>query len=520
MIARCQPAAGTLVSRVMLQKFRNMTKWGMLGIIAVFLLTIVLEWGANISGKNVTPYAVKVNGDEISFEEIDRAYGQQMEKAVDVSETEQQTIYASVVDELIAQRLALQEAHRLRLDATSQEIVEQTRERLFRNEQGQLDMERFKRARRDLPAAQWAGYEKVIGQDITQWKIYNWIAASVVVTPGELRDYYNLRYQRALLRHILIRPGSFIPEAISQAFYASHSDTFMIAERVRGRHILFRLPQNATPDAKIDARSRAEAVLLRINSGESFNKLYAEAKADTGAPVLAEELDWFSRGQMVAAFDSVAFIWPTGRPTEIIETEFGYHIALFDAHEMPHVQPYAEVAEGIRAKLAGDSEIRRARELAKQLHGRLVAGEDFAALAGQYSSGKSAAQGGLLGEVIPGEMTPELYPDSGSLERIGKEVGNFGANRSIILDPAITRAVFDLEVGKISDVIQSGHGFHVMRIERRRAGDPTLWSTFQDRTESEYREFLKKQIYQDWITKVKARATIEYAESVRTRLHR
>ncbi len=502
----------------MLQKFRNMAKWGVIALVLAFVATIILEWGANVSDTRGTPYAVKVNGDEISFEEVDRAYGQRLENAGNLTETDQQKLYKTVVDELVGARLAMQEAERLKLRATDHEIVDQTRERLFRNEDGNLDLGRFARARRDLPASQWAAYEKVIGEDITQWKVYNWVSGSVVVTPEELRDYYNLRYQRALLRHILVRPGSFVAEANAKAYYDAHGDSFIIGERVRGRHILFRLAPGADAEQRFAARSRAEALLLRLRAGENFGRLFAQFKADTMSPAHAEELDWFQRGQMVPAFDTVAFNWPVGIPTEIIETEFGYHIALFDAHEMPHRQAYADVADGIRNTLSGDSEVARAKALAEDLRRRIAEGADFAALARQFSSGKSASNGGLLGDVIPGEMTPELYPDSGSLERIGSEVGNFGTGRSIVLDPAITRAVFDLEVGKPSDVIQSGHGFHVVRIERRRGGNPDLWDNFRVSTEREYRDFLKNQLYRDWLDALRKRADIVYAESVRSRM--
>lgn len=504
----------------MLQKFRNMAKWGVIALVLAFVATIVLEWGANVSDTRGTPYAVKVNGDEISFEEVDRAYGQRLENAGTLTETDQQKLYKTVVDELVGARLAMQEASRLKLKATNHEIVDQTRERLFRNEDGVLDLGRFARARRDLPASQWAAYEKVIGEDITQWKVYNWIAGSIVVTPDELRDYYNLRYQRALLRHILVRPGSFVPEASARAFYDAHGDSFVIGERVKGRHILFRLPPGADAEQRFAARSRAEATLLRLRAGENFGRLFAQVKADTASPALAEDLDWFQRGQMVPAFDTVAFTWPVGVPTEIIETEFGYHIALFDAHEMPHRQAYAAVADGIRSRLSGESETARAKAVIEDLRRRIDQGEDFAALAKQFSGGKSAAQGGLLGDVIPGEMTPELYPDTGSLERIGSEVGSFGAGRSIVLDPVITRAVFDLEIGKPSEVIQSGHGFHIVRIERRRGGNPDLWSIFQARTENEYRDFLKNQLYRDWLDALRKRADIVYAESVQSRMRR
>lgn len=503
----------------MLEKFRNMTKWGVIILVVAFILTIFGEWGAQIGGWTRSPWAMKVAGEEIAFETIDRLVGQRERDAGELTDTARREIYRSVIDDIIGERLALKEAERLGLRATDEEIVAQTRDQLFRNEDGSVDMARFIRARREIPSAQWSHYEKIIAENLTLTKVYHHVTSAVVVTPAELRDYFDLRYQRAAFRHILIRPGDFVPEAAARAFHAAHPDSFMVQERVKGRHILFALPDAPSPQDRAVARGQAEAVLIRIRGGESFNRIFAAMREDTSGRVVAQELEWFHRGQMVPEFDSVAFAWPVGRVTEIIATQFGYHVALFDAHEMPRLRPFAEVEDAIRARLAGESEVVAARTRATTLAARLEAGEAMDLLARRYSSGKSRDRGGLLGDVTPGEMTPELYPDTGALERIAREAATIAEDgRTIVLDPVLTRAVFELEKDAVSEVLRSIHGFHLVRIEERRPADENLWEDFRERVEAEYLDHLKNQLYRDWIKTLRARHTIRYSDAVSARL--
>jgi parvulin-like peptidyl-prolyl isomerase len=496
-----------------------MTKWGVIIVVVAFVLTIFGDWGAKVGGWTQSPWAMKVAGEEISFDMIDRVVGQREQNAGELTDTMRREIYRNAIDEIIGERLALKEAERLGLRATEQEIVTQTRDQLFRNEDGSVDMGRFIRARRDIPASQWTHYEKIIADNVSLWKVYHFVTSAVVVTPAELRDYFDLRYQRASIRHILIRPGDFIPEAAARAFYSARPDSFMIQERVKGRHILFALPRDPSPQDQANARGLAEAALIRLRGGENFNRLFASMKEDTSGRIIAQELDWFHRGQMVPEFDSIAFTWPVGRVTEIITTQFGYHVAIFDAHEMPRLRPFAEVADAIRAQLARESEVLAARELAESLAERIKSGEPMDDLARRHSSGRSRERGGFLGDVTPGEMTPELYPDTGALERIGREVATIADDgRTIILDPSITRAILDLEKGALSEVLRSIHGFHVVRIENRRPADETLWVDFRERVEGEYRNYLKNQLYTDWRKTLRDRYTIQYSDSVKSRM--
>ena len=97
-------------------------------------------------------------------------------------------------------------------------------------------------------------------------------------------------------------------------------------ERVRARHILISVPQDAAPEAEQLALAKAISITQRLNSGEDFATLAQKFSDDTGSGAKGGELDFFGRGQMVKEFEDAAFSLPIGQISEPIKSQFGYHI--------------------------------------------------------------------------------------------------------------------------------------------------------------------------------------------------
>lgn len=84
-------------------------------------------------------------------------------------------------------------------------------------------------------------------------------------------------------------------------------------------------------DAEVDAaiakaRSKAEDVLKRAKAGEDFNALVKEYTEEPGGKEREGDLGWFSRGQMVKAFEDAAFSLQPGQISDVVESPFGFHI--------------------------------------------------------------------------------------------------------------------------------------------------------------------------------------------------
>jgi peptidyl-prolyl cis-trans isomerase C len=110
-----------------------------------------------------------------------------------------------------------------------------------------------------------------------------------------------------------------------QEFYAKNPDKFKRGEAVRASHILIKASETADEATKKKARAQIEGVYKRVRSGEDFAKLASEHSED-GSAAQGGDLDFFERGRMVPPFEQAAFSLKPGEVSDIVTTQFGYHI--------------------------------------------------------------------------------------------------------------------------------------------------------------------------------------------------
>lgn len=114
-------------------------------------------------------------------------------------------------------------------------------------------------------------------------------------------------------------------------------------ETVRASHILLKRGESCSCDGK----KEAERVLARIKAGESFEALAKELSID-GSAVRGGDLGTFARGKMVPAFENAVFaLKKAGELSDVVETQFGYHIIRLDEKMAPVVQSFDEVKAGL-----------------------------------------------------------------------------------------------------------------------------------------------------------------------------
>jgi peptidyl-prolyl cis-trans isomerase C len=111
----------------------------------------------------------------------------------------------------------------------------------------------------------------------------------------------------------------------SKAYYDSHPDLFRKPEQVHARHILIKADPGADESQKAEARKKIEKIQGKVQKGEDFAAL---AKEFSEGPSSAKggDLGYFRRGQMVKPFEEKAFALRPGEVSDIVETEFGYHL--------------------------------------------------------------------------------------------------------------------------------------------------------------------------------------------------
>jgi peptidyl-prolyl cis-trans isomerase C len=141
-------------------------------------------------------------------------------------------------------------------------------------------------------------------------------------------------------------------DAEARDFYAKNPDKFKEDESVRASHILIRVDEKADAAAKKKARAEIDAVLKQVKSGGDFAKL-AQQHSQDGSASQGGDLNYFTKGQMVPAFDKVAFELKPGQVSDVVTTQFGYHIIKVIDHKTGRTVPFEEAQPKIKEFLEG-----------------------------------------------------------------------------------------------------------------------------------------------------------------------
>jgi len=140
-----------------------------------------------------------------------------------------------------------------------------------------------------------------------------------------------------------------------QAYFTAHQDEYSTPEQARSRHILIAVPAGA--DAKTDAaaKAKAEGILKQIQGGANFADLAKKYSDDPGSKDKGGELPFAQRKTMVPEFDNAIFTQKIG-DTQIVKSQFGYHIVQVEERQPAHQQAINEVLPTIQATLIRQKE--------------------------------------------------------------------------------------------------------------------------------------------------------------------
>ncbi|EGV16669.1 peptidylprolyl isomerase [Thiocapsa marina] len=141
-----------------------------------------------------------------------------------------------------------------------------------------------------------------------------------------------------------------ITDAQLKAVYDEHPESFSQPESMRASHVLIGVDADAGAEEKENAKRKADEILEKVKSGADFAEL---AKSESTCPSAAQggDLGEFGRGQMVAPFENAAFALKSGDLSEVVETQFGYHIIKATDKKPAAVVPFEEVKVRIEKQL-------------------------------------------------------------------------------------------------------------------------------------------------------------------------
>jgi peptidyl-prolyl cis-trans isomerase C len=150
-----------------------------------------------------------------------------------------------------------------------------------------------------------------------------------------------------------------VTDADAQDFYGKNPDKFKQGEAVRASHILIMVDQKADDATRKKAKEKIDGILKQARGGEDFAKLAKEHSQD-GSASAGGDLNFFTKGQMVPQFDQAAFAMKPGQISDVVETQFGYHIIKVTDRREPGAVPFEQVRDRISQFLAGQKKQDRA----------------------------------------------------------------------------------------------------------------------------------------------------------------
>jgi peptidyl-prolyl cis-trans isomerase D len=404
--------------KLMRDSFQHL-KWILVAIVAVFILFIFVDWGAGgagPSGQDVRSYAARVNGDTISAREFQRAlhfttenYRQMYRGQFTDEMAEAMGLQNSVLQTLVDQRLLMQQARRMHLTATQDEVRRKILSIPTLNENGrfvgpelydrwvkmigfnnpaefeedlarQITIDKMESALTDSvvvsPKAAEAEYRRISENAKIRYVLYpsNRELPAVTVTPAEIESYYKqnqAKYshgEQRELRYLIadyakLRAQITPSEQQLRQAYESQKETYKIPQSAHALHILIKVEPSATPEQDAAAKAKAESLLAQIKSGADWGALAKANSQDPGSAAKGGDMGWFEQGMMVPSFDEAIFgNEEVGVPKIVRSPEYGYHIVKVLERRPPGYRPFEQARAAVAAQLVDSMAKEQARE--------------------------------------------------------------------------------------------------------------------------------------------------------------
>jgi peptidyl-prolyl cis-trans isomerase D len=202
--------------------------------------------------------------------------------------------------------------------------------------------------------------------------------SQVKVTDAMLMDYYTknsaqfeipetVKAEYVVLSGDLVEAQINVSDADIKTYYDQNTSRYKIEEQRRASHILIAAGKDAPASEKAAAKAKAEKLLtqLRKNPAE-FAKLAKENSQDPGSAERGGDLDFFGKGMMVKPFEDAALALKEGEISEVVQSDFGFHIIRLTAIKPASMRTLAEVKENIVDEIKRQQAVKKFAEMAEQ----------------------------------------------------------------------------------------------------------------------------------------------------------
>ena len=473
---------------------KALLKFVLWAVIISFVLSIFVTWGMKGQlGKHNPDILAKVYNDEITYQEFGEVWRNRLQSYYDegikLTEEKEKELKKQVLDDMIKLHLQLVHAKNLKINVSDEEVSQAIMSvRAFYDEKGNFDKNRylnFLYNNRIKPEE----FEEDQRKSITIAKLKNFYRSTVKLTEDELKSYFLKRHRDIKLNFVYFNYLNYlneisIDEEKMKDYYATHKKEFEKPERVRASHILIRpdlSPTSPTGMSEQDAENFAKKILAQLKAGEDFAKLAKKFSQDPGSKDKGGDLGWFEKGMMVPEFEKVAFSLGKNQISDVIKTQFGFHIIKV-ADKDPGFKPtYDKVKNEIYKKLQKNEGMKIVYEKVIKFKEKLKE-SDFNKCAAEFKVPIKTTQFFNI-ETKVNEIESENFKDY----------------------------VFDLNLNENSDIVEGKNGYYIFNLiaAKENKFDENKFKKEYDELEARLKTIKFNQIYNDLMESLKKQAKVE-----------
>ena len=387
----------------------------LLGILPAFVFFGVSGYDQMIGGGDEVAV---VAGQKIPRQAFDQAHRQQIERLqqmlgnqVDVRMFDTPAARAQTLEGLVTQQAMLSEARDKHITVGPSEIQKAilSIEGLI-GEDGKFDFQRYQTllAQQNMSPAM---FEAQIRQDLTLQQLGNSVQQSAIVPKAVVDRLFRLQESRRTVRTRLIDPKEFeagiqpadeqfskyyednaaafqVPESVDieyvvldraslgasanpadselKAFYDQNKAQFSEPEQRRASHILITAAADADAATKAAAKEKAAGLLAELKAApDKFADIAKKSSDDPGSAEQGGDLGFFSRDMMVKPFSDAAFAMKEGEISDLVQSEYGFHIIKVTGSKGSGEKPFDEVKPQIETLYRQQQGAKRYTELAE-----------------------------------------------------------------------------------------------------------------------------------------------------------
>src|SRR6516165_3931581 len=383
------------------------------GLLGITMLTYLVPQGPGTDANDSSDTVAKIGDQTVSLAEV-RQQLSEIERRNQVPKPLEGLYARQILNQLVYSKEIEYEAKRLGIKVTNEEIADRVKQYLPTafNGDNPVGMDQYTQQVQQRFQMTVPVFENLVRQGLLEEKFRRLVTDGVSVGPEELLEQYRYQNEKVRLNYAFIKPEDLeskiaLDESAIRAAYEKNKARYSVPEkrvveyglvdlaklrqsvqisdddlklkyqqdiqqyqvpnRVHAEHILFMTVGKT--DAEVDEiKNKAEDVLKQARKGGKLDELARKYSEDPGSKDKGGDLGWLVQGQTVPEFEKAAFSLPPGTISDLVKTQYGFHIIKVLEKETAHTKSFDEVKDSIRGPLLNNMAEDQENKIADQIN--------------------------------------------------------------------------------------------------------------------------------------------------------